>query len=168
MARGRPRGGAEAGAELLRRELPAATRQAANVLVARSQLALAATNAAIAAFRAAAESPERTRFSGEAALRLAELLAAGDGGAAPAIPWFRKAIEYAGAPGEEGVRARAYCGLAAALEANGETDEALRLYMAVSLLFEGADEVKAASEAAERLLRAAGRDDEAAELAGSR
>lgn len=160
-AHGRHNEVAEAGAELLRRDIDDATRQAANVLVARSQLALAATNAAISSFRAAAESPARTKFSAEAALRLAELLAAAEGGATASLQWFRAAIERSGGEGGEAVRARAYRGLAAAHEALGNIDEALRLHLAVTLLFDGGDEVAASKADAERLLRAAGRADEA-------
>lgn len=152
---------AEAGAELLRRDIDDATRQAANVLVARSQLALSSTNAAIASFRAAAESPARTKFSGEAALRLAELLAASKEGVPASLQWFRAAIERAGGEGEESIRAHAYRGLAAAHEALGNAEEALRLHLAVTLLFAGGEEVAASTRDAERLLRAAGRNDEA-------
>lgn len=152
----------DVGRELLARHLSDEMRQSVNVLVARSQLALCSTNDAVSSFRAAAESPARTRFSAEAALRLAELLAAA-GNSAAAIPWFRQAIERAGGVGEgaDSIKARAYIGLAAAYEAENNLDEALRLYLAVSLLFDGGDEVHNAMIAAERLLRASGADDEA-------
>lgn len=159
-SRGRYAEVAEAGRELLGRKLDDGARQAANVLVARSQLALANTNAAAVAFRAAAESPVRTAYSSEAALRLAEILAAG-GDSFGARQWFGKAIDFASGEGMESVRARAYLGLAASREAAGDIDEALRLYLAVSLLYDGGDEVKGAMEAAERLLRASGRTSEA-------
>lgn len=158
--RGRYAEVSDAGRELLGREISDGVRQAANILVARSQLALSNTNAAASAFRAAAESPVRTGYSSEAALRLAEILAA-DGDAPGARQWFSKAIDFASGEGLESVRARAYLGLAASREASGETSEALRLYLAVSLLFDGGDEVKDAMESAERLLRAEGRAAEA-------
>lgn len=159
-SQGRCSEASNAASELLRRDITDEMRQAANVIIARSQLALSNTNAAIAAFRAAAESPAQTKFSAEAALRLAELLANGDGAMA-AQQWFRVAIERAGGDGQETVRARAYRGLAAAHEASGNTDEALRLYLAVSLLYDGGEEVFASMADAERLLRVAGRAAEA-------
>ena len=161
FSQGRHEAAAVAARELLGREIPDDVRQSANVLLGRSRLAVGDTQGAIAAFRAAAESPARTRFSSEAALRLAELLASAPDGAAASRQWFRQAIERAGGEGMESVRAKAYCGLAASHEATGDIAEATRLYLAVSLLYDGGDEVRNAMLSAERLLRASGKSADA-------
>lgn len=164
FSRGRHAEVAEIAAEILRRDdVPENVRQSANVLLGRSKSALGDTDTAAAAFKAAADSPARTRYSSEAALRYGELAMAQPSKFIPgtAEKYFRKAIELAPDDGQSSARALAYRRLAECREAENDVDGAIRLYLAVSLLYEDGDAVKSSMAAAARLLRQAGRTDEA-------
>lgn len=150
--------------EILRREgVTEAMRQSANVMLARSRAALGDADGAAAAFKAAADSPSKTRYSAEAALRYGELAMgmADKYPRAEAERYLRAAVERASSDEESSTRALAYRRLAECREAAGDADGAIRLNLAVSLLYDGGDDVRAAMLSAERLLRAAGREGEA-------
>ncbi len=138
--------------------------QAGNALAGRAYSALADTNAAIAAFRLAADSPARTKYSSEAALRLGELLAAQGGGDAlvNAADYLGEAVSRASAPELAGIRAKAYFALADCTAKRGRKEAAARYYMAVALLFDDKEIVPAALSRAEALYAELGMDREAA------
>lgn len=151
-------------AEILRRsDIPDAIRQSANVLLGRSQASLGNREAAAKAFRAAADSPARTRYSAEAALRYAELamLQPSKYPADEAERYLKSAIELSAGDGEASIRPLAYRRLAECREAAGDAEGAIRLNLAVSLLYDRGEDVRAAMLSAERLLRAQGRNGEA-------
>lgn len=138
--------------------------QAGNALAGRAYAALSDTNAAIAAFRLAADSPARTKFSSEAALRLGELLAAqgGDAALAEAADYLGEAVSRASAPELAGIRAKAYFALADCTAKRGQKEAAARYCMAVALLFDDKEIVPAALSRAEALYAELGMEREAA------
>ena len=115
--------------------------QAGNTLAGRALAALCDTNAAVATFRLAADSPARTKYSAEAALRLGELLAAIGGGKNldEAARYLGEAAQRASSPELAGIRAKAYFALANCNALRGDRDMAARYYMVVSLLFDDKD-----------------------------
>ena len=127
--------------------------QAGNTLAGRAHVALSETNAAIAAFRLAADSPARTKYSPEAALRLGELLVAQGGpeALAEASDYFGEAVARASSPELAAIRAKAYYALADCTARRGQKEAAARYYMAVSLLFDDADIIPKALSRAEQL-----------------
>lgn len=147
--------------ELSKRNISAEILQSAQVILARSQLALANTNAAIIAFRTAADSPARTRYSAEAALRYGELLLNDKAQSATARRYLQEAARRASSPELGAIRATAYFDLATLAEQEGNNDEAIRLYLAMSLLYNDKDLVTKSLERAAELLKAAGQHEEA-------
>lgn len=152
---------ADAAGELTKRSVTPEIMQSANVILARSQLALSNTNAAIAAFRAAADSPARTQYSAEAALRAGELLLEDSAQLAAAAKYLSQASALAATPETSSIRALAYRGLAECAEKRGDKEEAIRLNLAVSLLFDDKEVVSRSLKSAARLLDEAGRKEEA-------
>ena len=164
FSRGNYAEAAEAAAEIAGRKVSPEILQSANVILARSQLAMSNTNAALAAFRAAADSPARTRYAPEAALRLGELLLEDPSQTAAARRYFEDSARRASSADLVGIRARAYQHLAILEEKAGNAAEAIRLHLALSLLFDDKDIVPASLAAAARLLEASGRAEEAASV----
>ncbi len=156
----------DAAQELAKRSANKEWVQAGNTLAGRAYAALSDTNSAIAAFRLAADSPVRTKYSSEAALRLGELLAAqGDDTAlAEAADYLGEAVARASSPELVAIRAKAYFALADCTAKRGKKEAAARYYMAVALLFDDKDIVPAALVQAEALYTELGmtRESEAA------
>ena len=138
--------------------------QAGNTLAGRAYAALSETNAAIAAYRLAADSPARTKYSPEAALRLGELLVAQGSpeALAEASDYFGEAVSRASSPELAAIRAKAYFALADCTARRGQKEAAARYYMAVSLLFDDEDIVPKALLQAEELYNELGFAREAA------
>lgn len=147
--------------ELSKRNISAEIHQSAQVILARSQLALSNTNAAILAFRAAADSPARTRYSAEAALRYGELILTDKAQAQTARRYLQEAARRASSPDLGAIRATAYFDLGKLAEQDGNVDEAIRLYLAMSLLYDDRELVTKSMQRASQLLTTAGRHDEA-------
>lgn len=148
--------------ELIKREITPELQQSAQVILARSQLALANTNAAALAFKAAADSPARTHYSAEAALRYGELILDDKSQQSTARRYLQEAARRASDPSLGAVRANAYYDLARLAELEGNNEEAIRLFLAMSLLYEDKELVTKAMLSASGLLKSAGRHDEAA------
>lgn len=161
FGRGEFRAARDAADELASRKASAEWTQAGNALSGRASAAMAETNAAVAAFRAAADSPAKTRYGAEAALRLGELLCATGGGTAEADRYLSLAARRASSPALAAIRANAYYGLAKSAERQSRADDAVRYYMSVAILFDDPVLVPKALDRAAALLREAGRDDEA-------
>ena len=143
----------DAAKELASRKTTKEWIQAGNALTGRAHAALSETNAAIEAFRLAADSPARTKYSSEAALRLGELLVGkGDANSlAEASDYFGEAVARASSPELAAIRAKAYYALADCTARRGQKEAAARYYMAVALLFDDKDIVPKALEMAEKL-----------------
>ena len=154
----------EATVELEARELPADLRQKSDFIAARSHMALSNTNAAVAAFRRAAESGVKTRLSAEAALRLGEILMDDTNQLQMASRYLTSAVSLASSPDMASTRALAYYQLARAAERRGDVNEAIRLHLAMSILYEGDPSVAKAFSEAVRLLKVAGREEEIADV----
>lgn len=142
----------DAAKELASRAATAEWKQAGNALLGRAYTALASTNDAIAAYRLAADSKARTKYSSESAFRLGELLMAQDGDAAraEAADYLSEAVARASSQELAPIRARAYFALAECSTLRGRFEEGARYYMALSLLFDDPELVpKALTRAAE-------------------
>lgn len=127
-------------------------KQAGNALLGRALESMASTNDAIAAYRLAADSKARTKYSSEAALSLGRLLMGqgGENALAEAADYLSEAVARASSHELSPVRARAYFALAECATLRGRFEEGARYYMALSLLFDDPDLVpKALSRAAE-------------------
>ncbi len=153
FSRGQYASARDAAKELAARKTTREWIQAGHTLAGRAHAALSETNAAIEAFRIAADSPARTKYSSEAALRLGELLVArGDADSlAEAADYFGEAVARASSPELAAVRAKAYFALADCTARRGQKEAAARYYMAVALLFDDKDIVPKALEMAEKL-----------------
>ena len=164
FSRGQYAAARDAAKELASRGASRAWIQAGNALAGRAHAALSDTNAAIAAFRLAADSPVRTKYSSEASLRLGELLASrGDEASlAEAADYLGEAVARASSPELASVRAKAYFALADCTARRGLKEAAARYYMAVALLFDDKEIVPAALEKAEALYDGLGLAREAA------
>ena len=157
---------AAARALLARDNLPAADRALGNLLIGRAAEAQGHRAAAEAAYANVLKAGETapTAYDAEAGTRLGQLLAAA-GANDRARDAFRIAIERAAdTPEGRAARARAYAGLAAACDALGLREEALRANMSLVIFYEDKDLVPAAFRAAIANLRAQGRPDEAKTL----
>lgn len=151
----------DAANELAARQTTPDWKQVGNTLAGRASAALSETNAAIASFRAAADSAARTRYSPEAALRLGELLLAMEGKADEAARYLSAAARRASSPDLISIRGKAYFALGKNAERQSLKEDAIRYYMSVAILFDDPVLVPQALDRAEILLRAAGRKDEA-------
>ena len=153
FSRGQYASARDAAKELASRKTTREWIQAGHTLAGRAHAALSETNAAIEAFRLAADSPARTKYSSEAALRLGELLVGkGDANSlAEAADYFGAAVARASSPELAAVRAKAYFALADCTARRGQKEAAARYYMAVALLFDDKDIVPKALEMAEKL-----------------
>lgn len=151
-----------AAAELLARDISPAWNQTASTLAGRAYTRLCETNSAIAAFRSAADAPVNTKYAPEAAFELGTLLfASGKNNYAEAVKYLNLAATRASTPELATIRAKAYMALADCAAGQGDSDLAVRYYMAVALLFEDKDLVSESLRKSEKLLRAQGRNDEA-------
>ena len=151
---------------LARDNLPAADRALGNLLIGRAAEAQGHRAAAEAAYANVLKAGETapTAYDAEAGTRLGQLLAAA-GANDRARDAFRVAIERAAdTPEGRAARARAYAGLAAACDALGLREEALRANMSLIIFYEDKDLVPAAFRAAIANLRAQDRPDEAKTL----
>lgn len=142
----------DAAKELASRATTDEWRQAGNTLLGRAFTALASTNDAIAAYRLAADSKARTKYSSESALHLGELLMAQDDASAraEAADYLSEAVARASSQELAPIRARAYFALAECAMLRGRHEEGARYYMALALLFDDPELVpKALTRAAE-------------------
>ena len=153
FSRGQYASARDAANELAARKTTKEWIQAGHTLAGRAHAALSETNAAIEAFRLAADSQARTKYSSEAALRLGELLVAkGDANSlAEAADYFGEAVARASSPELAAIRAKAYYALADCTARRGQKEAAARYYMAVALLFDDKDIVPKALTMAEKL-----------------
>lgn len=138
--------------------------QSAYVMLGRGLLSMASTNEAAAAFKAAAGLPVKTAYTAEACIRLGEILLASEGDAAGAAACLEKAVQIASSPETASLRAQAYNLLAQAYEKSGSKDKAVRLYTALSLLYDDEKIVSGAMKSAARLLRESGKASEAEKI----
>lgn len=134
-------------------------------LLGRSEAA--AGNAALArdAFGKALECDAQTRFAGEAALRLGEMLFA-DGDIENAETYFARAAAMAGDDAMSGLRAAAYAGLGRAAKHRGDLENAARYFMSVAVLYDDPGLVPACLREAADAFKSLGQE-EAAERAMS-
>lgn len=149
-----------AASELLSRNISPAWNQTAATLAGRACTGLCETNAAIAAFQQAADTPVNTKYASEAMLNLGVLLSA-EGRHADAVKYLEQAATRAASPELAPVRARAYSALASTAASSGNADLAVKYYMAVALLFEDREIVPGALRKASEILKSLGRDEEA-------
>lgn len=154
----------DAASALLERSIPPSSQQLANMIVARSHLALAHTNDAIIAFRLAASAPVKTQLNAEASLQLGEILLNFHQSLNEASQHLSTAAELASSPELAGLRGRACFSLAQCHELANRPEQALRLYSAVALLYEDSFFTPKALLNAARILDSLNRPNEAASM----
>ena len=153
----------DAARELVERKVSPELVQIGHALSGRASLALSETNAAAASLRLAADSPAKSRYGAEAALRLADILLAGGENLEEAAKYYNLAAVRASSPDLLAIRANAYFGLGRTAERRGQSDAAIRYYYALAVLFDERELVTSALTRAAALLKAAGRAQEAEE-----
>jgi cellulose synthase operon protein C len=132
-------------------------------LLGQAQLANGDRTAALESFRKAVETKANTRFAAEAYLHLGEMKLQGNE-TQPALELLRQAAARATGDNLIEVRARAYAGLGRAAKAAGSTDEAVRYFMSVAVLYDDAKLVPECMYEAVQGLKTLGKAAEAAKV----
>ena len=133
-------------------------------LAGRAELALGHADRATDAYTRALAVDANTPYAAESALRLGELtLGAGKPEEAEAV--FARAANMASDESQLGVRANAYAGLGYTSKALGKTDDAVRYFMSVAVLYDDAELVPRCLYEAVTVLDAAGKTEDAARVA---
>jgi TolA-binding protein len=140
-------------------------KQAGFYLLGRAELAQKKEPKALEALRTALKQKAATRFAAEAALQLGEILRT-QGDYRAAAGCFDDAARRANTDAQLETRARAYLGLARVAAAQKETDEALRYFMSIAVLFDDPVIVPQSLYEASETLRSLGRPEDAARMAG--
>ncbi len=112
------------------------------------------------AFQKALACLARTRFAGEAALRLGDYALLADD-LDVAGRYFTRASTLASDPATLGIRAHAYAGLGQVAQRTGDHEAASRYFMSVAILYDDAVLVPACLAGAVRAFKALGQDDAA-------
>lgn len=154
---------AAAAAQQLTAQKDASWQQTGWGLLGQAQLANGDRTAALESFRKAVETKANTRFAAEAYLHLGEMKLQGNDSAA-ALELLRQAAARATGDGLIEVRARAYAGLGRAAKAAGNTDESVRYFMSVAVLYDDAALVPECMYEAVRGLKTLGKTAEAAKV----
>ena len=140
-------------------------KQAGFYLLGRAELAQKNGPKAQDALREALKQKATTRFGADAALQLGEILRL-QGDYRAAAGCFDDAARRANTDAQLETRARAYLGLARTAAAQKETDEALRYFMSIAVLFDDPEIVPQSLYEASETLRSLGRPEDAARMAG--
>ncbi|MFC1496962.1 tetratricopeptide repeat protein [Verrucomicrobiota bacterium] len=112
------------------------------------------------AFKKALDANAGTRFAGESALRLGQIMLS-DGSSDEAFEYFMRASRLASDDSMLDIRAHAYAGLGAAAESKSDLETAAKYFMSVAILFDDAEIVPECLYKASNVLKKAGRKEDA-------